>query len=235
MNVVRLARLGLMLTAALVACDDGRVRSSGPTASAPEAGPRDTSPSTDAGASDDAAKLAPDARDMSLDGGVDRPDAPPSFDAAPAMDATPLDATPPPDSGVPPGPTPDECLEGWRQLPARACPAPVIERSYVSEGCLGTTGWFVEGANFQHRQHNVGIADYGPQSIGANANQQHWNVIRPELLCVTIAASSRNAWVAHEIYVINPDGQRSNAVVVQDYWPGPPPPRASDAGVGIDR
>jgi hypothetical protein len=100
---------------------------------------------------------------------------------------------------------------------------------------VGTTGWFVEGANFQLRQRNVGIADVGPQSIGANANQQHWNVIRPELLCVTIAASGRDTWVGHEIYVINPDGQRSNAVVVQDYWPGPPPPRATDAGIGVDR
>lgn len=230
---MRLARVGLILaTAALAACDDGRDRGGGPTASSTDARPRDASASSDIGADEDAAKLIPDASGARLDAGAARSDAAVYLDAAPDLDAGAPDALAPPDSGTPPGPTPDECLEGWRQLPPGACAAPVIERSYVSEGCLGTTGWFVEGANFQHRQHNVGVADYGPQSIGANSNQQHWNVIRPELLCVTVAASSRNAWVGHEIYVINPDGQRSNAVVVQDYWPGPPPPRATDAGIG---
>lgn len=227
---MRFTHLGLILATTLAACDDGRARGS---ASSTDARPRDASASSDAGLAEDAAKLLPDATGR-VDAGADGPDASERLDAAPTLDANALDAAAL-DAAAPTSRSPEECLEGWRQLPAGACAAPVIERSYVSEGCLGTTGWFVEGANFQHRQHNVGVADDGPQSIGANGNQQHWNVIRPELLCVTIAASARHAWVGHEIYVINPDGQRSNAVVVQDYWPGPPPPRASDAGVGIDR
>lgn len=227
---MRLARVGLLLaTTALAACDDGRARGGGPTASATDARPRDAGPPSDAGATDDAAKLIPDARGGPLDAGAAPADATADLDAAPTLDTGALDAL------APPGPTPDECLEGWRQLPTGSCPAPIIERSYVSEGCVGTTGWFVEGANFQLRQRNVGVADDGPQSIGANGNQGHWNVIRPDLLCVTVSAGSRDSWVGHEIYVINPDGQRSNAVVVQDYWPGPPPPRTRDAGVGVDR
>ena len=113
------------------------------------------------------------------------------------------------------GPTADECLEGWASYDG-GCPAPVITDSYVGNGCVGTTGWFVDGANFQLRQHNTGIADYGPQSFGANGNQMNWNVITTTQLCVTVSAGAKDAWVGHTIYVVNPDGKSSNSVVVGD-------------------
>ena len=124
----------------------------------------------------------------------------------------------PPDQATPAdlaGPSADQCLEGWRMFDGR-CPGPVIYRSYVGNGCRGTTGWFIEGLNFQVEQHNVGIADYGPQSFGANGNQKHWNDISTTRLCVTVSAGAKSAWVAHTIYVVNPDGKMSNAVVVED-------------------
>jgi hypothetical protein len=97
-----------------------------------------------------------------------------------------------------------------------ACPAPIISDSYVGMGCVGTTGWFIDGDNFQLLQHNMGIADYGPQSFGANGNQMDWNVITTTQLCVTVAAAAAGAWVGHTIYVVNPDGKMSNSVVVQN-------------------
>jgi hypothetical protein len=115
-------------------------------------------------------------------------------------------------------PTPAQCLEGWPTLNGQ-CAAPVISASYVADGCVGTTGWFVEGANFELRQHNVGIADYGPQSFGANGNQENWNVITSNKLCVTVYAGFKSSWVGHTIYVQNPDGKTSNSVVVQDRLP----------------
>lgn len=220
----------LWALAGLVACDDARVARGGQAADA-----RPSDAIADAAPGDNG-KLLPDVDVLGPDTGAASFDATPRFDAASAEpDAAPPDASEPPDSGLPPGPTPAACLEGWRQLPPGSCAAPIIDRSYVTDGCVGTTGWFVEGANFQLEQRNVGIADYGPQSIGVNSSQRHWNVIRPDLLCVTISANGRGTWVGAEIYVINPDGQRSNAVTVQDYWPGPPPPRATDGGVGVDR
>lgn len=119
----------------------------------------------------------------------------------------------PPD--LQPGPTAAQCLEGWRKY-GGACPAPQISASYVANGCVGTTGWFVDGQNFQLEMHNVGIADYGPQSFGANGDQKHWNVITTTRLCVTVSAAAKSAWVGHTIYVKNPDGKSSNSVVVQD-------------------
>lgn len=116
---------------------------------------------------------------------------------------------------TPSGPTADQCLEGWRMY-GGACPAPTITQSYVGNGCVGTAGWFVEGQNFQLEQHNMGIADYGPQSFGANGNQKHWNIITTTKLCVTVAAAFKDTWVGHTIYVKNPDGKASNSVVVQD-------------------
>ena len=86
----------------------------------------------------------------------------------------------------------------------------------MASGCVGTTGWFVMGSNFQVAQHNSGIADYGPQSIGANGDQRSWNVITTGELCVTISAAAKAAWVAHTIYVKNPDGKTSNSVIVTD-------------------
>jgi hypothetical protein len=112
------------------------------------------------------------------------------------------------------GPTPDECLDDWAEYDG-GCAAPTITDSYVGNGCEGTTGWFVDGTNFQLRQHNVGVADYGPQSFGANGNQMNWNEITPTQLCVTVAASSTDTtWTGHTIYVVNPDGKMSNSVVV---------------------
>ncbi len=113
------------------------------------------------------------------------------------------------------GPSAAACLEGWADY-AGTCPAPVITSSYVASGCAGTTGWFVNGSNFQVEQHNTGIADYGPQSIGANGDQKSWNVITTTQLCVTVAASAKAAWVGHTIYVKNPDGKTSNSVTVTD-------------------
>lgn len=114
-----------------------------------------------------------------------------------------------------PAPTPAQCLEGWPSLNGR-CAAPAITASYVGNGCVGTTGWFIEGSNFELERHNVGIADYGPQSFGANGDQKHWNVITPNLLCVAVYAGYKSSWVGHTIYVKNPDGKTSNSVVVQD-------------------
>jgi hypothetical protein len=122
-----------------------------------------------------------------------------------------LDAAP----DAPVGPTAQQCLMGWASY-AGACPAPIITSSYVGNGCVGTTGWFIEGQNFQFEKDKVGFADYGPQSIGANGNQKHWNVITTTLLCVTVSAAAKGAWVGHTIHVVNPDGKASNAVVVQD-------------------
>lgn len=152
----------------------------------------------------------------------------PSPDAGPLPDlaalatadlATSADAAQPPDLTPPadltPGPTADQCLEGWRMY-GGACPAPEITSSYVATGCVGTSGWFIDGKNFQLEQRNTGIADYGPQSFGANGNQKHWNVITTTRLCVTISAGAKSAWVGHTIYVKNPDGKTSNSVVVQD-------------------
>ena len=113
------------------------------------------------------------------------------------------------------GPSAAACLEGWASY-AGTCPAPQITSSYVAAGCSGTTGWFVLGSNFQVEQHNTGIADYGPQSFGANGDQKIWNVITTGQLCVTISAASKAAWVGHTIYVKNPDGKTSNAVTVAD-------------------
>ena len=120
-----------------------------------------------------------------------------------------------PDGAIAIGPTADDCLEGWAAYDG-GCPAPVITDSYVGNGCVGTTGWFVDGANFQLRQHNTGIADYGPQSFGANGDQMNWNVITTTQLCVTVSAGAKAAWVGHTIYVVNPDGKSSNSVVVGD-------------------
>jgi hypothetical protein len=111
------------------------------------------------------------------------------------------------------GPSAAACLDGWADY-AGTCPAPTITSSYVGNGCVGTTGWFVLGTNFQLEQHNTGIADYGPQSFGANGDQKSWNVITTTELCVTVAASAASAWVGHTIYVKNPDGKSSNAVTV---------------------
>lgn len=139
-------------------------------------------------------------------------------------DASTSDASPPSDAGLgdaslpdagPTGPTAAECLEGWASK-AGACPAPVITASYVASGCVGHTGWFIEGQNFQLERRNVGIADYGPRSIGVNGNQRHWNVITPTLLCVTVSAASKGTWVGATIHVENPDGKTSNSVVVTD-------------------
>jgi hypothetical protein len=141
----------------------------------------------------------------------------PSSDAgAPGADAATGDgaSTTVPEA-APPGPTAQQCLEGWQGY-AGACPAPIIASSYVGNGCVGTTGWFIEGQNFQLEQHNVGIADYGPQSFGANGNQKHWNVISTTMLCVTVYAGYKSSWVGHTIHVVNPDGKSSNSVVVQD-------------------
>ena len=112
-----------------------------------------------------------------------------------------------------PTPTPEQCLKGWRELD---CPAPSISASYVGHGCVGTTGWFIEGNYFQHEKDNTGIADYGPQSIGANGNQRHWNIITPTKLCVTVAAAFKSTWVGKTIHVKNPDSKTSNSVVVED-------------------
>jgi hypothetical protein len=125
------------------------------------------------------------------------------------------------DTCVPPppppatAPTPAQCLEGWSTLNGQ-CAAPTITSSYVANGCVGTTGWFVEGNNFELERHNVGIADDGPQSFGANGNQKHWNVITPTKLCVTVSATFKSVWVGQTIYVKNPDGKASNSVVVED-------------------
>lgn len=119
-----------------------------------------------------------------------------------------------PDGAIlPTGPTPDECLDDWATYDG-GCAAPTITDSYVGSGCEGTTGWFIDGTNFQLRQHNSGIADYGPQSFGANGNQMNWNEITPTQLCVTVSAAASSAWVGHTIYVVNPDGKTSNSVVV---------------------
>lgn len=122
-----------------------------------------------------------------------------------------------PDLAAPPDltalPTAEQCLEGWRNYGGR-CPAPTISESYVGRDCVGTTGWFILGSNFQLEQHNTGIADYGPQSFGANGNQKHWNIITPTKLCVTVAAQFADTWVGKTIYVKNPDGKQSNSVVV---------------------
>lgn len=139
--------------------------------------------------------------------------------AAPAADlGRPGDLTSPQDQATPdlaPTPTPAQCLEGWRMYNG-ACPAPIITESYVANGCVGTSGWFIDGANFQLEQRNMGIADYGPQSFGANGNQKHWNVITPTRLCVTVAAGAAGTWVGKTIYVKNPDGKTSNSVVVSN-------------------
>ncbi len=119
------------------------------------------------------------------------------------------------DGAIVDGPTADECLEGWAAYDG-GCPAPTITDSYVGNGCVGTTGWFVDGANFQVRQHNTGVADDGPQSFGANGNQMMWNVITTTQLCVTVSAGAKDAWVGHTIYVVNPDGKSSNSVIVGD-------------------
>jgi len=153
----------------------------------------------------------------------------PSADGATAADlsvlavdqamATSTDAAQAQDLSDPPdlvmGPTAEQCLEGWRMYPGN-CPGPQITESHVGNGCAGTTGWFIEGKNFQLEKHNMGIADYGPQSIGANGDQKHWNVITTTRLCVTVSAAAKAAWVGHTIYVINPDGKKSNSVVVKD-------------------
>ena len=128
--------------------------------------------------------------------------------------AAAVDAATAPDLAVP-GPTAAQCLEGWRTY-GGTCPAPTITESYVGNGCVGTTGWFIEGTNFQLEMHNTGIADYGPQSFGANGNQKNWNVITPTKLCVTVFAGYKSTWVGHTIYVKNPDGKMSNSVVVTD-------------------
>lgn len=113
------------------------------------------------------------------------------------------------------GPSAAVCLEGWAGY-AGTCPAPQITSSYVASGCVGTTGWFVVGSNFQVEQRNTGTADDGPQSIGANGDQKMWNVITTTQLCVTISAAAKAAWVGHTVYVKNPDGKTSNAVIVTD-------------------
>jgi hypothetical protein len=124
--------------------------------------------------------------------------------------STPAKPTPP-DSSVP---TPAQCLDGWRSLD---CAAPIITNSYVSNGCANTTGWFIDGYNFEHLgPSGPNTADYGPQSFGANGNQSAWNVITPNRLCVTVAAGFSSAWVGHTVYVKNPDGKSSNSVVVAD-------------------
>ncbi len=137
--------------------------------------------------------------------------APPDTDL-PADTDLPVDTDLPEDTG----PSAEDCFTDWADF-AGTCSAPVISSSWVGNGCVGTTGWFIEGDNFQFRQDNDGIADYGPQSMGANGNQMHWNVITPTLLCVTVFAGFKDTWVDHEIYVVNPDGKASNSVVVQDY------------------
>lgn len=121
-------------------------------------------------------------------------------------------------------PSPLECLDGWRHL---SCPAPVIYRSYIGDDCMGTSGWFIVGENFQHEgPSGPSTADYGPRSFGANGNQKHWNVITPRQLCVTVGAGPGDTtWTGHTIYVENPDGQQSNSVVVENligHTPTPP-------------
>ncbi len=135
-----------------------------------------------------------------------------------AADAGPDDlGTPdagPEDMGSPVSPA--ECFEGWATLPAGTCAAPIIDESWVGEGCVGTDGWFISGANFQLRERRTGVADRGPQSIGVNGDQSHWNVIEPNLLCVTIYRGYADTWAGHDVYVVNPDGQSSNTVTIQN-------------------
>lgn len=147
------------------------------------------------------------------DGGADL--APAGADLSAGLDLQGMpDLASPADLAVP---SAAQCLEDWR-LHGGRCPGPVIYASYIANGCRNTTGWFIEGLNFQVEQRNGGggIADYGPQAFGAaDGNQKHWNDLTVSRLCVTIPYSARNNWLYHSIYVVNPDGKMSNAVVVE--------------------
>lgn len=79
------------------------------------------------------------------------------------------------------------------------------------------TGCFIEGQNFQFLRDNTGIADYGPKTLGPKGNHQHWNLLTPTKLCVTIGQAFIAGYVGKEVALLNPDGKTSNCVTIENH------------------
>ncbi len=112
-------------------------------------------------------------------------------------------------------PTSAQCFMGWPSL-GGACAAPIITSAGKTSDCDGTLGWEIVGGNFEFARDNSAqhLADTGPELWGDDPGvmgklSDSWNVLTTTRLCIT---SSQTGPPASHVFVVNPDGQRSNTV-----------------------